>query len=184
MKCEDFDMLMADALGGELSSNDRPAFDAHLAECERCRADFESSRRTLEDLRTLPGSRRVAARREGDRLVIEDATSIGRGAPGEIGAITHPTSAKAGPAPMRRTIARFLASPMRYAAGLLIAFTAGYALHAGLTLADASRSTGTVAHVLQDSGTSFEGSLVRAYARNPGRSDLAKCLIAMSSARR
>jgi anti-sigma factor RsiW len=39
MNCEEFEMLMADALGDELSPNDRPVFEAHLAECDCCRQE-------------------------------------------------------------------------------------------------------------------------------------------------
>jgi hypothetical protein len=122
-----------------------------------------ASFRTLDAMRSLPGSRKVAARREGRRLVIEE------------------TADQPLPARWRQGVPRVVRTPMRYAAGLLIAFTAGYGLHAGLTLAKATRAP-TVAESPSAAGeTSLEGSLVRAHTRNPGRSGLAKCLIAMSS---
>jgi len=168
MNCEDFERLMADALGGELSPEDRPRFDRHLAECEACRKDFETSRRALDEMHALPGSRKVTARREGSRIII-DAADLAAAA--FLGA-------------SRGHRSRWAWVPLRYAAGLLIAFTAGYALHAGLTLADAARSTPMAAHQPRTTGESLHGSLVRAHANNPGRSNLAKCLIAMAPTRR
>lgn len=51
-ECETYEPMIADALGGELSANDRPAFDAHLSACDRCRRDYESSANTLRNLRS------------------------------------------------------------------------------------------------------------------------------------
>ena len=73
--CEDFEMLTADALGNELSEADRPAFEAHLAQCEKCRREYETASRTVSMMRALPGPTRVTIRREGDRLVIDDGRS-------------------------------------------------------------------------------------------------------------
>ncbi len=203
MTCEDFEMLMADALGGELSPADRPVFEAHLAECEDCRREYESASKTVSTMRELPGPERLTIRREGDRLVIDKAP------------------------------ARVLRSPwwsrggvLRYAASILIAFTAGYALHAGLLLtgdtpsiqvaetdgqsgtkepgttetatiqvADTSREHGTTEPGIVDTGavdagtspaaspTNLQRALVNTHARNPSRSGLAKCLIAMANAK-
>ncbi len=57
MKCEDVEMLMADALGDELSSDDRSVFEFHLAECDRCRQEYETALRAVDTMRLLPGPR-------------------------------------------------------------------------------------------------------------------------------
>ncbi len=165
MNCKDFEMLMADALGDELAAADRPTFDAHLAECDTCRHDYETARKAIAEMRTLPGPERVTVRREGDRLVIQ-------GAP-------------AGP-PRKRW---WLTSGVfRYAAGLLIAFTAGYGLHAGLMVRELVRpgtagSGGAPAPVISARDDNLQAALVSAHQKNPTRSDLAKCLIAMFPAK-
>ena len=56
MKCDDFELMLADALGGELSEADRPAFEGHLAECAACRRDYESALATVSRLRNLPAA--------------------------------------------------------------------------------------------------------------------------------
>lgn len=161
MSCEDLELLMADALGGELSEADRLVFEDHIAACARCRDEYESARAAVAMMKTLPGPTHVTVRREGDRLV------IGSGS--------------------RRSMP-WGGGLLRYAAGLLIAFSAGYGLNAGLLLYDAVRGSVTVsprdpAEDGPGSEGSLEGALIRAHARRPLRSGLAKCLIAMSSAR-
>lgn len=186
MTCEDFEMLMADALGGELSPTDRPLFEAHLAECEDCRLEYESASKTVSTMRELPGPARVDIRREGDRLVIDKVPA---------GVLRSPWWSSGG--------------VLRYAASILIAFTAGYALHAGLLLtgdtphiqvADENgqygiQESGTIDTEIQNavaadaskpptaSPTNLQRALVNTHARNPHRSDLAKCLIAMANAK-
>lgn len=188
MNCEDFEMLMADALGGELASGDRPEFDRHLAECKACRTDFETSQRAIEEMRALPGTQKVTARREGNRLVI-DAASLAsvNAARSTTGGTTLGASSRRKKVRPGRTLPdlpSWATTPLRYAAGLLIAFTAGYALHAGLTLADAARTSPIVINQPAPPGESLQGSLAKAHARKPGRSNLAKCLIAMAATRR
>jgi anti-sigma factor RsiW len=174
VNCEEFEILMADALGDELSPSDRPAFEAHLAACARCREEYESATETVVTMRSLPGPRRVAVKREGNRLVIEDARNAGL-----VGA---------GP---RRSITGSW-RVFRYAASVLIAFAGGYALHAGLMAADASRRAvqmtaagpgDPVAPALTKSD-SLQSAIVSAHVRNPARTDLAKCLVALAHTRR
>jgi len=173
MNCEDFEMLMADALGEELSPDDRPTFEDHLSECERCRREYESARATVTTLRNLPGARGVSVHREGSRLVIEDPSWASRGAPAAArqGSPAH----------------RLAGNVFRYAAGLLIAFIGGYGLHAAITAADAARRGREVALIAgneqPDEGKSLQSVFASDYARNSGRSDLAKCLLAMSHTR-
>lgn len=187
MTCEDFDILMADALGDELSDADRPAFEAHLAECEKCRREYETASRAVVTMRELPGPERITVRREGNRLVIEDKRAAARAAGfslrgREPGA---PLSRWFGYPRGLKPAARRFGGVFRYAASILIAFTAGYALHAGLMLTDVGRP---VVHVAQPDDVSTEAAsvgnlqqaLVNAHVRKPARSDLAKCLIAMA----
>jgi len=155
MNCEDFKMLLADALGGELSSTDRPAFEAHVAQCSQCRREYESMSGTVRSLQSLPEPQPVSVRRVGSRLILSESSR------GSMAALTR--------------------GLLRYAAGLLIAFTAGYALRAGLSPRD-----GAMTHVA-DAGTkrdTLQSAIAGAHLRNPGRSDLAKCLIAMYDGRR
>lgn len=159
MNCEDFEMVMADALGDELAEGDRDAFQAHLAACESCRREYESLRRGVDATRTLAGPRRVRVQRDGDRLVIHPEDTPAQ-------SVSH--------GPKREAIqGRGL---LRFAASILIAFTAGYAAHAGLMLADDARQESPVTKIENVAPPSVRGSLVSAHTRNPSRSGLAKCL--------
>lgn len=176
MNCQDIEPLMADALGGELSAEDRVTFDAHLRDCTACREELESNRRTLSMMNQLPGPQRVNVHRDGDRLVIQDESSASRNpestAPGK--------SLRAG----MRTITAF-----RYAAGLLIAFTAGYAMHVGVTLTQPI--TPQPIRIARDGGpddvaarqVNLRSTVRSIHARQPGRSTLVKALIAIGRAR-
>lgn len=162
MNCTDFEALLADALGDELCAADRPVFEAHLAECQKCRREYETALRTVTTMRGLPGPVRTTVRREGDRLVIDDRPSHGQRVPWW-----------------------FRGSVFRYAASILIAFAAGYAVHAGLMMTEVGRPVGPL--VQEDQGvesqtspSSLQRALVHTHVRNPARSDLAKCLIAMA----
>lgn len=107
MNCEQVEQLMADALGDELSESDRGPFNAHLADCPRCRAEYASNRRALDAMRSLPSPRQVGLRREGDRLILAPA-------PQRAGAPTR----------------RWAATAARYAAVIVLAFILGYAARA------------------------------------------------------
>lgn len=106
MNCEEFESLLADMLGGELTEAARPDFEAHLALCERCRHEYETSSSAVQSMRELPMPKRIVVSREGDRLVIS------------------PTQVEK---PRWR---RFTQSAFQYAASILIAFLAGYTVHA------------------------------------------------------
>ncbi|MGD2109315.1 MAG: zf-HC2 domain-containing protein [Phycisphaerae bacterium] len=171
MNCEDFKGLLADALGNELQPQDRPAFDEHLATCDRCRCDYESSREALNAMRTLPGPQRVSVRREGDRLVIDE---------GDRPALIPPADGRATHPPRWTRSSLF-----RYAASVLIAFTAGYLAHAMAKppLPDLGQSTLTEKGPElrpPPSHRTVKGALVSAYTRSPARSDLANAFIAMA----
>ena len=175
MTCEDFETLMADALGNELSETDRPAFEAHLAECEKCRREYETASKTVVTMRQLPGPERITFRREGDRLIIDEKRAAGFGP-------------RRGPDELTRATRRW-GGVFRYAASILIAFTAGYALHAGLILSDARRpapqSEEEIPGLIRvgPSAGNLQQAFVNAHVRKPARSDLAKCLIAMAKPR-
>ena len=170
MNCESFERLIADALGDELSPADRPAFDAHLGQCEPCRHDYKTARSAVETMRLLPGPQRVSIERKGNRLVIKDIRSATLRE--WFGA--RSTSHRLKPA------VRWMRSVFRYAASVLIAFSAGYALHAGLMMAQIGGPSESLSQIAEAPSRSLRGSLVKAHVRNPFRSGLAKCLIAMS----
>ena len=168
MNCDHFELLMAEALGDELAEADRPAFEGHLALCERCREEYRTALATLRTLRSLPGPDRVSA-----------------GIEGKAERITSCPVAEA-----RRLFQWSSAAVLRYAASVLIAFTAGYAVHAGLATAPAHRpfdvtrvavrppAVGSTAGGISGPVT-FGAALAGTHLRNPGRSDLANCMIAM-----
>lgn len=159
MNCEDFQMLLADALGGELSNADRSGFDAHVAQCARCRAEYESMSGAVRSLQSLPEPQPVRVRRVGDRLILGE--------------------------PSRDSMTSFSYGLLRYAAGLVIAFTAGYALRAALTTPDAAPRDGMVQVAAAGSKRdTLQLAIAGAHLRNPARSDLAKCLSAMYDTRR
>jgi predicted anti-sigma-YlaC factor YlaD len=106
MKCEEFEEMMADALGGELSASAVPAFEEHIAHCETCRAEYESLTQSLQTLQGLPSTAPVTVERVGDRLVISHEASVSN-------ARLH----------------RYAIAALRYAATILIAFGAGYGWH-------------------------------------------------------
>ena len=160
MNCVDCQLMLSDALGGELSDAHRPGFDAHIAECPQCRDEYESMSRALRSLQSLPGPQPVRARRVGNRLILTESS--------------------------RGTMTSISYGLLRYAAGLLIAFTAGYALRAALTPRDTPPSGGGVAQVATAGSKrdTLQGAIAGAHLRNPSRSDLAKCLSAMYVTRR
>ena len=174
MNCKDIEMLMADALGDELSLSDRPVFEDHLAVCDRCREEFETARATVATMRALPGPQRVSIHREGNRLVIED-----RQAPAVL-----PFAGVS-----RWAVKSWRSGILRYAAGLFVAFAAGYWLHAGSTPTEVDGTVDSGAPVTRrvapgdTPSDSLQRALASAHARNPARSDLAKCLIALSGSR-
>ena len=159
MNCEDFEMLLADALGGELSVGDRPAFEGHIAECSRCRAEYESMSGAVRSLKALPDPQPVTVRRQGGRLILSESSP--------------------------RRMMRFSHGLLRYAASVLIAFTAGYALRAALTPRTGVSDRAVIE--LADAGSkrdTLQVAIAGAHLRNPARSDLAKCLSAMYDNRR
>jgi anti-sigma factor RsiW len=162
MNCENCELFMADAIGDELDPSQRASFSAHLAQCPKCREEYESAMRAVKTMRELPGPRHVAVRREGDRLVI----------------LGQPTA--------RFRLGRlFTGGVFRYAASVLIAFAAGYALHAGWMATDTPRRVETLRRETSEqkeleTGGDLQGALAYAHNRSPSSSHLAKALMAVA----
>ena len=164
MSCEDFEMLMADALGDELSEADRPAFEGHLAMCERCRDEYRTALTTVRTLQSLTGADRVST---GVEHEVDRAASPIRSGP--------------------RGYSRWsFTSALRYAASVLIAFTAGYAVHAGFVNEPTVRPPDVEHFALNVAAghapvepNTFGAALAGEHLKDPGRSGLAKCMIAM-----
>ena len=204
MNCNEIERLIPDALGGETSTEDRAALESHLSECAACRADMESMRRTLSMLRELPAPLPAAVHRRGDRLVLRDGAPEWRKA-GPAGDATREQARRPSPASgskwsetsggnaprhqrpwAGRTVS--YARALRYAAGLFIAFTAGYALHAGLTITQ--WTTPEPPQIARDIGQntpirpdSLQAAVHAVHTRQPTQSTLAKALIAIGRAR-
>ena len=54
LPCRDLVELVTDYLEDRLSASDRARFDAHLADCEACRAFLDQFRQTIRALGRLP----------------------------------------------------------------------------------------------------------------------------------
>jgi hypothetical protein len=151
MNCEEFASLLADALGDELDPQDEPRFAQHVASCPRCCAEYQSARQTLGLLRQVAGPRRASIDAQSGKLIYHDvagekreaspgfkvatetnadgaATAVGGAqelaAAGGVVTAGGTSTAQARSASSSRT--RFQGW-MRYAAGLALAFLAGYA---------------------------------------------------------
>lgn len=161
MNCQDFETRLADALGDEMGSADRVAFDNHLKQCAECRRDYESATKTIGAMRSLPDHPAIPIERIGDRLVI---------------------GAASGSAQSRRFRFR-RAAPI--AAAIALAFASGYLAR------DAQPGTARIADILANTeksrasarSASLESVLADALARDPERSPLAG-LSAMFGGRR
>ena len=158
MNCNEFEQLLADALGGELKESDRAAFEDHLSRCDACRKEHDSLRGAVQRIESLPAARGVSVRRVGDQLILTTADAPGAG-----------TS----------TLLRWSRGFMRYAASVLIAFAAGYAVH-GMKPA----TPGINRPSTEPAAYTVQSALAFQFSRNPERSDLAKGLIAMYDAGR
>lgn len=160
MNCEEFEMMLADALGAELTEEDRPAFEQHLTQCENCRRNYESAQQTITMMQSLSAPRQITVQRDVDRLVIQES-----------------------PAAFSFRRRSTMMSLLRYAASVLIAFSAGYGLHAGLMITDAGLTTvkimGRHSSDTHLAHKDFQSALVGVHVQKPARSDLAKCMIAM-----
>ena len=156
MNCDKFEMLLADAIGEELADTDRTTFEGHLAMCEKCREEYRTAIATVRTLRTLPSTTRVSSAIDRDVAL-----------PFASGAV-------------KTRYVRPWVRVMRYAASVLLAFTAGYGAH-GLGGADFSSPSTVVFQtgVGAAERPTFGKALAGNFRRDRGRSDLARGLIAM-----
>jgi predicted anti-sigma-YlaC factor YlaD len=151
MKCSEFERLLADALGDEMSHSDRLVFEEHVCSCDRCRKDYESARVTLGRLRALS--------------VAESGTV-------DVSAIRASGVARR-------------ASFLRYAASILVAFAAGYAVAGWNAQRPDATERRRAAETKSSEGleryasASFGAALTEAFRERPGGSELSKCLAAM-----
>ncbi len=173
MNCEQFESLLADAIGDELVAAERVAFDEHRERCDRCRTEYESLMAAVSTMRS----------------------NMPEGIPTDHGV---PFASALQGAVSRRSIAsRPFPSFVRYAAAAVLAFTAGYMFRGEQVISSqalpltgpttiertAIETDETTPHrFTRDRG--FESALAAAHSTNPARSDLAKCMIAMFADRR
>lgn len=162
MTCEEFELLLADDLGGELRGSDRAAFEEHVASCATCRREHESLVGAVGRLQMLPAAPGVRVERMGDRLILTSSpTASGRGS---------------------RSV-RWSRGLLRYAAGIALAFLAGYFAH-GVTSPGATKvGPPGIVSTTASPGRDLQSAVAMQFSRNPGRSDLAKGLLAMYQSR-
>lgn len=169
MQCSEIQELLADALGGELSGERLNELNAHLASCASCRAERENLALLQVKLRALPGPAAAQLAKEGERWSLAPGPSL---RPNDVAVL----------APSRRGAPAF----MRRAAGILIAFTAGYAAHALLTLsARREVSDRTPPRLVRSvEGDDLRRAVALAHQARPATSDLAKVMTALGKRNR
>ncbi len=160
MNCETCEQLFADALGGELSGEQRGAFHAHLAECRSCRAAYGGDSAAISAMRSLP---------------ISDSQTAGAGSSAVIDGL------RASRARGFRGAVRgrgFGSRPARLAASLLIAFTAGYAARWMTGPRGGLPASPVAVSVPADEGRarSVQEALARSFVARRSGSDFARCL--------
>ncbi|MHC5108435.1 MAG: anti-sigma factor [Planctomycetota bacterium] len=174
MSREEFDNLLADALGGELDDERAARFQTLLDGSEEFHREYESLQTTLTQFSALAGPVKVSM---ADAFINTQGGESGGESPG-------------GPAPESRTYP--IKRPghwMRYAASILAAFTCGYGAHAGLMLF-ADSDQGSQSEVVVDGSPapdsvkeSVEERMFREYRRNHDRPEFARCMVAMLGSR-
>ena len=161
MDCDRFELMLAGALGDELSPDDRAAFDNHLEACTRCRSEYESLRGVTVSLRALSAPPSVRIAREQDGVYLEDGAS----------------------SRTQSSADRLWRGPVRMAASILLAFVSGYAVHAALMMGGASAPPANpIAHLTREPAantTTLRSALVAAHERSPHQPALANCFAAM-----
>jgi len=152
MSCKDFEEMLADALGGELSGVDRARFDGHVAMCETCRAEYESLVGAVGELRSLPA---------GDSV----STAVAR----------HAGSRRAAPAPLR------MGAVYRYAASVLIAFGAGYVMRGAPATSAESVKQAAPTRMATSKQRTLETVIASAYREKPAGMSLSTAMSAILS---
>lgn len=163
IQCREIEDLLADALGGELTQAGRAEFDAHIATCSACQEEFRRSQEALEIMRSLPGPMDAQVREFGRAWTIDPAQVSA--------AMVHGKGGR-------------WRGLLRYAASILIAFTAGYGMHSGFMLWDSGDTQQTPAvapHAAPGPTVSdtLESALRAARRRGSGQPRLAMCVSAL-----
>lgn len=159
MSCADYEQLLAEALGDELSAADAVRLDEHLRECAACRQEFAQGTAAVAALRRLPRAEHVPER------ALDRGAGFRTG--GQVG---------------RSAGVRWMQPALRYAAVVIMAFTAGYAWKGRTSPpGQAADVSDMVVDPPSRGAKSFESALARAYRQNPAGSDLAKCMSALLS---
>jgi len=162
MNCEEFELLLADELGGELADSNRAAFEDHVASCAACRREHESLVGAVGRLQSLPTAPGVRVERMGDRLLLTPSPT----------ASGH-----------RSWSMRWSRGLLRYAAGVAIAFLAGYFARGAASPHATGVGPPGIVSTAALPGRDLQSAVATQFSRNPGRSDLAKGLLAMYQSR-
>lgn len=160
MNCETCEQLFADALGGELSVEQRSAFDAHLAECPACRTAYAGDSAALCAMRSLPMPDSQTARAGHSAVIDELRVSRASRSRGTVRGRS------------------FGSRPARLAASLLIAFTAGYVARWMTAPRGALPVSPVAVSVPADEvrAGSVQEALARSFEARRSGSDFARCL--------
>jgi len=154
MNCERAKDLLADALGHELTGEDRAAFEEHLGSCDACRLEYASLTETLGVLRRLE--------------TVPPQASLPFGAP--TAGLTSPRI-------------RLFAGLARYAAVVALAFVAGFLSRGGVKSdTDIDRHRGPDAPIVgphKNADLTTREALASAYRRNPHGNQLATLMMAL-----
>ena len=162
MNCERFMDQLADALGNELPPTVQTEFDTHVASCASCRREYQSMQDTMSTLRQLPPAPEVSIRRLDGSLVFGRSTDL-------------------------RRLARFrLGGMFRYAAVILLAFSAGFATRGGPDVAPGvphvrDERSAPVQPPRVDGDDTIRTALAGAHRQNPSSTRLTKLLVALYS---
>ena len=150
--------LLADYLGGELSESQRRQFEAYLAGDPGLAAKVEGLRRALAAMRSL-----------------DEPAAAAKG---------HDTRASAPADNHAAWRHKWTSALMRYAAIIVLAFGAGYLTNNVTTGPNESGLPAIVRPVQNEAPRDWETRVAVAYAKQPGRSGLARSLVALTHATR
>ncbi len=180
---QSFESLLADAVGGELTEEDKIRFEQIIEGSPELRREYESALATVAALKRMPGP---TALRTGDAesLLAEiRASSQLSQEPQKNDESQLDPKQRLDLNPRRHGAPRGFA--FRYAASVLIAFTCGYGMHAYLMMqADPPTSAQSVVASVDQTptvakSTTLEATMMDAYRRRPRQPALATCMAAM-----